>query len=86
MTRGAITPRLLTKAQAADYIGVSLGAFAGVCAVAPIALGPDPRLVRYDVLDLDSWIEAKRGGRESAEEYWLGRMADAPEKRAARRR
>jgi hypothetical protein len=49
--------RLLTRAEAAAYCGVSAGAFDSICPVRPIALGSDRRLERYDIQSLDQWID-----------------------------
>ncbi len=60
MTRSAVlapSKRLLTRAEAAAYCGVSLTTFASICPVRPLALGPDKRLERYDVIALDQWID-----------------------------
>lgn len=58
--------RLLTKTEAAEYCRVSLATFERVCPVRPIALQPgNPRLLRYDVRDLDNWIDVLKGKAES---------------------
>jgi hypothetical protein len=50
--------RLLTKAEAAKYCMLSVSAFIRLCPVRPLSLGSDdPRLLRYDVRDLDQWID-----------------------------
>jgi hypothetical protein len=49
--------RLLTRAEAAGYCGMSLTSFDNICPVRPLALGPDKRLERYDLLALDRWID-----------------------------
>ncbi|WP_322883266.1 hypothetical protein U8C37_09985 [Sinorhizobium medicae] len=55
--------RLLTKTQAASYCGLSPATFGGVCPVKPIALGEGVRMHRYDVRDIDNWIDSfKTGG------------------------
>lgn len=51
------TVRLLTKREAAQYCGLSAATFGGVCPVRPIALGEGARMHRYDVRDLDKWID-----------------------------
>lgn len=52
--------RLLTKTQAARYCGLSVQAFGSVCPVRAIALGVGPRMERYDIIELDSWIDGLR--------------------------
>jgi hypothetical protein len=49
--------RLLTKAQAATYCGLSAATFGSVCPVRPIALGAGVRMHRYDVREIDKWID-----------------------------
>ncbi len=50
--------RLLSKAQAAKYCRLSKAVFLRICPVRPIDLGSgDPRLLRYDIRDLDAWID-----------------------------
>ena len=57
LTQIGIAPRLLTRHQAAAFIGVSEPTFMVVCPIRPIALGPGKRLERYDIRALDAWIE-----------------------------
>lgn len=64
-------PRLLKKQQAAAYCGVSIATFAAVCPVTPIALGEGKRLERYDIRDLDDWIETLRGNNSHGRKDWL---------------
>lgn len=56
--QATITPRLLTKSQAAQYCGMAVGTFGDTCPVRPIALGHGVRMHRYDVCDLNKWIES----------------------------
>lgn len=49
--------RLLARAQAASYCGLSVSAFGTRCSVDPIDFG-DKRLERFDRQDLDGWIDA----------------------------
>lgn len=82
MTRGAPTivithpARLLTKAAAAAYCGVSVPIFDQVCPVLPINFDTTrERLTRYDVRDLDAWLERLKGGGEGADRSKrLGRL------------
>ncbi len=62
MTQSTVTPRLLTKSQAATYCGLSVSTFGAVCPVRPIALGEGVRMHRYDVRDVDVWIESFKSG------------------------
>jgi hypothetical protein len=54
-----LTPfkRLLTRAEAAAYCGMSLTSFESICPVRALALGPDKRLQRYDIQALNEWID-----------------------------
>jgi hypothetical protein len=65
--RPTIAPRLLTKQDAAAYVGVCAATFDRVCPVTPIALGEGDRLLRFDVRDLDRFIDSLgRSTRDSA--------------------
>ena len=66
--------RLLTRAQAAAYCGLSLGAFSTLCPVRPIALGDDKRLERYDVVALNEWIDSLGAGSAKLGRDWLAAM------------
>lgn len=52
--------RLLTKSQAARYCGLSLPTFGSVCPVRAIALGVGVRMERYDIQEIDRWIDGLR--------------------------
>lgn len=52
--------RLLTKSQAAAYCGLSAVTFSSVCPVRAIALGAGARMERYDVREVDAWIDGLR--------------------------
>ena len=51
-----ISPRLLTKAQAAAYCGLRPPTFTACCPVAPLMI--NKRLERFDVRRLDEWLDA----------------------------
>lgn len=57
--------RLVTLTQAAAYCGVSAPVLKGVCPVRPIALGSGKRLQRFDVRDLDAWIDGLKGDNDN---------------------
>jgi hypothetical protein len=71
--RPTIAPRLLTKQDAAAYLGICGATFDRVCPVTPIALGEGDRLLRFDVQALDRFIDSLTPGtRDSAEpKDWL---------------
>jgi len=63
MTTAADFIRLMTKSEAAEYCRLSLPTFRRLCPVRPVDLGSgNPRLLRYDVRDLDS-----KAGSETTE-------------------
>ncbi len=75
MTRAAkMPPRLLTRAEAASYCGLSLGVFSTLCPVRPIALGNDKRLERYDVVALNKWIDGLASSPNGRGRDWLKAM------------
>lgn len=51
-----IHPRVLNKTEAADYLGISLESFGRICDVRPLPF-EKVRGERYDVKDLDSWLD-----------------------------
>jgi hypothetical protein len=69
-------PRLLTKAQAAAYCGVSVGSFSTLCPLRPIALGNDKRLERFDIVALNQWIDSLASRSSELGRDWLGEMRD----------
>lgn len=70
----SLSPRMLTKELAAAYCGVSPCTFSAICPVTPIAMGKGDRLRRYDIRQLDRWIDGLRGGGEHCEPDWLAEM------------
>ena len=73
--RAAISPRLLTRQQAATYCGVSIGVFNTACPVQAVALSSDKRSERYDVHQLDEWIDRLRTGEaKTSPQSWLDRI------------
>ena len=69
-----ITPRLLTRKQAAAYCGVSVPTFTVLCPVRAIALGSGKRLERYDLRSLDGWIDTLGSGGASYGKDWLATL------------
>jgi hypothetical protein len=72
--RAKISPRLLTKEQAADYCGVSAPTFSTVCPVTPIALNQSKKLTRYDLRLLDIWIDGLAQADTLSNSDWLAKM------------
>ena len=72
--------RLMTKSEAAEYCRLSVPTFRRLCPVRPVDLGSgNPRLLRYDVRDLDRWIDGlkSKAGSETADlepDLYLARL------------
>jgi hypothetical protein len=77
-----VSARLLTRAEAAAYCGLSLAAFTALCPVLPIALGADKRLERFDVVALNRWIDSLACSPTGRERDWLNAM-DADDDQSA---
>lgn len=77
MSANRPSARLLTKGQAAQYCGLCVSTFSGVCPVRPIALGEGPRMHRYDVRDIDKWIDSFKSGG-GAEKSVFEEMMERP--------
>ena len=75
--------RLLTRAQAAAYCGLSIAAFSKLCPVRPISFGADRRLERFDVLVLNEWIDCLATCAEKCGRDWLDTM-DADDDQSSR--
>ena len=69
-----ITPRLLTRKQAAAYCGVSVPTFKVLCPVRAIAMGSGKRLERYDIRSLDGWMVTLSSGGASYGKDWLATL------------
>jgi hypothetical protein len=54
----APTKRLLTTDEAAEYCGLGRESFLSNCPVRPKRVRSGQRGLRYDVCDLDDWIDA----------------------------
>jgi len=54
-----VAPRLLNQTQAAAYCGVSPSIFRQACPVKPVLLLD--RIPRYDIRNLDAWIDSLGG-------------------------
>jgi hypothetical protein len=67
-----IQPRMLTEADAADYLSVPKTKLRIVCPVSPVEM-PDGKR-RYDVRDLDGWIDSLKDGGGSNDDI-LARLS-----------
>ncbi|WP_158808452.1 hypothetical protein [Beijerinckia sp. L45] len=85
-----ITPRMLTKDQAAQYCGVSAEVFFRICPVRPAAIGNSIRSLRYDVKLLDAWLDNFGPDTpETLHELWVDELLaklDGPSPPKRRRR
>jgi hypothetical protein len=73
-----IAPRLVYKKEAAFYCGIGVEAFTANCPVAPVRVGSGKRGLRYDLYDLDGWIDSLKQSSMSAEpnKNWLDRVGN----------
>jgi hypothetical protein len=65
--------RLLTKGEAAHYCRLPAKKFASLCPARPIAIGPGDR--RWDVRDLDDWIDSLKTNEHGDIDAILARLA-----------
>jgi hypothetical protein len=75
-------PRLLKREQAAAYCGVSVPTLIKLCPVRPIALGNSKRLERYDVHQLDKWIDTFDEGDTPVNKDWLAALDEDDDSRS----
>ena len=78
MSRAALplpARRLLTTEEAASYCGVSVSTLKAHVRVAPVKIGNS---VRYDVRELDRWLDARRQSEPVSGDDWL-RLLDESE-------
>jgi|ERR1044071_7230886 hypothetical protein len=69
----ALVPkRMMTKAEAAHYCGRSIKSFQAECHVAPVRFGNGQ--TRYDVNDLDAWLDQLKTGTRSDADDIVGRL------------
>src|SRR5690554_589223 len=68
--------RVLTKTEAAKYLGLSLDAFSQNCNVKPLPF-KKVKGERYDVRDLDEWLDGeKKKWREKSRDSGSTQQAD----------
>ncbi|WP_192815604.1 hypothetical protein [Methylocystis sp. ATCC 49242] len=68
-----IPKRMLTKAEAAHHCGRPVKRFEVECGVAPVRF-PNGDL-RFDVKDLDAWLDSLKGGSSSDADDIVSRLA-----------
>ncbi len=82
MTRAALPPpsrRLLTTDEAASYCGVSAPTLKAHVRIAPVKIGNS---VRYDVRELDRWLDGKRQSEPVSGDDWLRLLDESESARA----
>lgn len=67
-----IPKRMLTKAEAAHHCGRSVKRFEVECDVAPVKFPNGD--TRFDVRDLDAWIDRLKGGSNADADDIVGRL------------
>ena len=67
-----IQPRMLSKKQAADYVGLTVRKFDAGCPVSPIEMHGG--LMMYDVRDLDTWLDQLKNGAADSDDAILRRL------------
>ena len=73
-----IAPRLVYKKDAAFYCGIGVESFTANCPIAPIRVGLGMRGLRYDLRDLDGWINSLKQNSMSTgpNRNWLDRVGN----------
>jgi hypothetical protein len=73
-----IDPRLVYQKDAAAYCSMGVPSFKANCPVAPVRVGPGMRGLRYDLYDLDGWIDSLKQISMSTEptKNWLDRVGN----------
>jgi hypothetical protein len=67
-----VPKRMMKKAEAAHYCGRSIKGFEVECPVAPVRFANGQ--TRYDVNDLDAWLDQLRSGTSAEAEDIVGRL------------
>lgn len=68
-----IPKRMLTKSEAAHHCGRPVKRFEVECHVAPVLFPNGDR--RYDVRDLDAWLDGLKVGKSTYDEDIVARLA-----------
>lgn len=68
-----IPKRMLTKAEAAHHCGRPVKRFEVECVVAPVKFPNGD--ARYDVRDLDAWLDSLKAGKSSDADNIVARLA-----------
>lgn len=64
-----VQPRMMSVREAAAYVGLPIGRFSSACSV-PAILMPG-NVDRYDVRDLDAWLDRIKDGESQVDDAIL---------------
>lgn len=67
-----VQPRMISLKQAADYVGLPLKRFPRICSVRPVEMPESEK--RYDIRDLDQWLDQLKEGDTEADQDILERL------------
>lgn len=67
-----VQPRMISLKQAADYVGLPLKRFPRICSVRPVEMPESEK--RYDIRDLDKWLDQIKAGDTEADHDILERL------------
>ncbi|MGF9562938.1 hypothetical protein AAIH70_05450 [Neorhizobium sp. BT27B] len=67
-----VQPRMISLKQAADYVGLPLKRFPRICSVRPVEMPESEK--RYDIRDLDQWLDQLKAGDTEADQDILERL------------
>lgn len=68
-----VTPRrMLSATEAAEYCGLALKHFKLECSVVPVEMRGN--IMRFDMRDLDAWIDSKKTGHANDDEEIIARL------------
>ncbi|MQY45312.1 hypothetical protein GAO09_04430 [Rhizobiales bacterium RZME27] len=63
---------MISLKQAADYVGLPLKRFPRICSVRPVEMPESEK--RYDIRDLDQWLDQLKSGDTEADQDILERL------------
>jgi len=64
--------RMLSKSAAAEYVGLSAARFSAACPVVPLDLANGVK--RWDIRDLDAWLDSLKSDTDMSDEALLSRL------------
>lgn len=63
---------MLDVREAAEYCGITPKRFPAECGVSPVSMPNGNR--RYDMRDLDAWLDSLKGGAASSDDELIGKL------------